>query len=307
MSVLPTIKDNSVDCVITSPPYFQMRDYHHQKQLGSEKTWQEYVSQLVRVFHEIKRVLKNTGTFWLNIGDKYSGSHNGQNGGDRKWIGRNPENKLITDRKGTSISVKNLMGLPWRVALSLQDDGWILRQDIIWHKPNAMPMGGANPDRFTSSHEYLFLFTKIPKGYTWNLEAMLEPCERDNVGKQNYCTYWPPIGGKKYPGNIENNTYSGGIREAKPMRRMRDVWSIPTQPYSGAHFACFPEALVKRCILTGSPKGGVIMDCFSGSGTTGKVALENDRSFIGIELNSDYVALSEKRIGCSTIEKIEVK
>ena len=322
--ILPTMPEKSVDCVITSPPYFQLRDYGSDKQIGAEKTWQEYVANLQSVFHEVKRVLKDNGTLWLNIGDKYSGSHNCAHGDDKKWVGRNPQNKLITDWSSCDIPERNLMGLPWRVAFALQSDGWVLRQDIIWHKPNAMPGGGSNPNKCTPSHEYLFLFTKIPKGYTWNLEAMLEPCAnqppkiRDNDkggkyaehqestyknGRHNrYCTYWPPIGGIKAPGNAPNKTYSDGIREAKPMRRKRDVWSIPTQPYSGAHFACFPEALCRPCIAAGSPAGGVVMDCFCGSGTVGKVSLELGRTFVGVELNPDYVTLAEQRINTAKVK-----
>ena len=290
--VLPTLPDESVDCIITSPPYFQLRDYGgYSQQIGNEETYQEYLSNLVSVFSECKRILKNDGTMWLNLGDKYEDS--------------------------------NLLMLPARLAISLQDSGWYVRNEIIWDKPNAMPNGGKNPLKLDCSHEIIYLMTKQSSGYYFNIDAVkvkstsVKPDNREcgyvralkygyNVkshgdkstgGRFNY-----NFGGKKYPDNIKNDRYSGNEYQPSEYRRLRDVWHINTQPYSGAHFACYPEELVRRCILAGCRESGVVMDCFSGSGTTGKVAYDLGRQYIGIELNPEYVELSKKRMG-NTMQK----
>ena len=224
LDILPTMEAGSVNCCVTSPPYFGLRDYGNDEQIGLEETPEAFVESLVNVFREVKRVLADDGTLWLNLGDSY---------GD-----------------------KNLIGIPWRVALALQADGWYLRQDIIWSKPNPMPESVT--DRCTKAHEYIFLLSKSPK-YFYDADAVREK------------------------GSHEDG------------RNKRSVWEVNTKPYSGAHFATFPPDLIKPCIMAGCPAGGTVLDPFGGSGTTGMVALELGRSAELIELNPSYVEIIEER------------
>lgn len=265
--VLPTLPANSVDCIVTSPPYFQMRDYEHPDQIGGEETYQAYLSSLIHVFSLCRRILKDTGTLWVNIGDKYLN--------------------------------QQLIGLPWLLALTLQQNGWILRQDIIWHKPNAIPAGGTAQNKCTPSHEHIFLLTKQPSGYFFNIEAIKEKATGKRGGGSVF-------GGKKYSEDM-NRKYESNPYHPTGYRCKRDVWSIPTQPYPGAHIAPFPEELPQTCILAGCPKEGVVLDPFCGSGTTGKVAYDLGRSFIGIELNPEYAKLAEQRVGTHIQSKLEVE
>lgn len=254
--VLKTLQPDSVDCIVTSPPYFQMRDYAHPDQIGGEDTCEEYLAQLLSVFSVAKDILKDSGTMWINIGDKY---HDCQ-----------------------------LVGIPWLFAFLMKANGWVLRQDIIWNKPNAMPAGGTARNKCTPSHEHIFLFTKHRTKYHFNLDAIKEK----STGKGKGSIF----GGNKYGEDIHGK-YTSNSYVPTGFRSKRDVWSIPTQHYSGAHFATFPEELPRTCILAGCPEGGVVLDPFCGSGTTGKVAYDLGRSFIGIELNPEYAMLAEQRIG----------
>jgi DNA modification methylase len=262
---LKTLADKSVQCVVTSPPYWGLRDYKNDNQIGLEKTFTEYVSNLTSIFNEVKRIIKDDGVLWLNLGDTYAS-----------------KDDLINGIKG-----KNLVGIPWRVAFALQEDGWYLRQDIIWAKPNPMPE--PVKDRCTKSHEHIFMFTKSPH-YYFDSEAIREPRVSSSNNHQ--------FGGKKY--NDPNNPIyasPGSIYKSDGKRNKRDVWFIPTQPFAGSHFAVMPEAIAEPCILSSSKENDVILDPFFGAGTIGVVSKRNNRNYIGIELNSDYVLIAENRIG----------
>lgn len=323
LEVLKTLPDESIDCCVTSPPYYGLRDYgtgawiggdpncpHYRttkrsdntstghkammdtghpvgdaiyktvcplcgairedRQIGLEETPEKYIEKLTEVFREVKRVLKNDGTLWLNIGDSYWGS------GSRGWDFTDrftDASKLQKGSKGTTdlhnlpklvgningYKNKDLIGIPWMLAFALRADGWYLRQDIIWHKPNPMPESVR--DRCTKSHEYIFLMSKSPH-YYFDSDAMQEKATSDNGdGKRN----------------------------------KRDVWSVVVKPVKEAHFATFPEELIAPCILAGSPVDGIVLDPFFGSGTTGRVAVKYSRHFIGIELNPEYIEISDKR------------
>ena len=302
---LKELEDKSVQCVVTSPPYWGLRDYgtaiweggkedcphfrtsHQSKntitgqkksvlyggiadsiyksvcklcgavrkdnQLGLEETYQEYIESIVNVFKEVKRVLKNDGVVWLNLGDSYS--------------------------------EKQLIGIPWRVAFALQDDGWYLRQDIIWAKPNPMPE--SVKDRCTIAHEYIFLLTKSPH-YYYNAESIKEPTI--NVGADN------TVGGNKYPGKYQNIGESKNYYKDTGSKNKRSVWNIATKVYSEAHFATFPPHIPEICIKASSKEGDIVLDMFAGAGTTGLVADRLGRNAILIELNKNYVKLIEDRL-----------
>lgn len=265
--ILPLQEDNSIDCVVTSPPYYGLRNYEVDGQIGMEETPDAYVSQMVKVFHEVKRVLRDDGTLWLNIGDSYA-------------------------RGGTpGCKPKDMIGIPWRVAFALQSDGWYLRQDIIWSKPNVMPESVT--DRCTKSHEYIFLLSKSPK-YYFDSASIAEPCITNDKSSPRGSA---GVIGSQNSGRRGDTKYSGKVYPTNYTRNKRDVWVIPTQPFSGAHFATYPEELVRTCILAGCHVGGTVLDPFSGSGTTGKVSFDLSRQYIGIELNPEYATASEKRIG----------
>lgn len=281
LDVLKTMSDQSVQCCVTSPPYWGLRDYGHDWQLGLEKTPEEYVGKMVEIFKEIGRVLKDDGTVWLNLGDSYCGSKGtSPSKGGRK-------NKQATN-KGSyrcgyaeGLKPKDIVGIPWRVAFALQADGWYLRQDIIWHKPNPMPE--SITDRCTKAHEYIFLLSKNKK-YYYDGEAIKEKavCGWDNRGSR-----------KDSRRGTECNSMSGATKEH---RNKRSIWTVTTKPYKEAHFAAYPPDLIKPCILAGCPEGGIVFDPFTGSGTTGEVCMKTNRNFVGIELNPEYVELAEKRI-----------
>lgn len=272
------------------------------------------------VFHEVKRVLRDDGTLWVNIGDSYSGSgKGGANYPDSVVASKQATNKgsliaplPVNTPAGTK--PKDLIGIPWMLAFALRSDGWYLRQDIIWQKPNPMPESVT--DRCTKSHEYIFLLSKSPH-YYFDAEAISEPTARSTIkrmsqdienqngssrqqGKTNgpMKAVPPRYGGKKYTDtpDVFNRTKSGEIYQLRPRRNKRDVWAVNTTPFKGAHFAVFPKKLIEPCILAGSPKNGVVLDCFSGAGTTGVVCARLGRTYIGIELNPEYVKLSEDRI-----------
>jgi len=289
--MLRTLEAGSVRTCITSPPYFGLRDYGHDGQIGLEQTPDDYVNELVEVFREVRRVLSDDGTLWLNLGDSYAGGGGGnynktgvsQAGGQHITNVRNRPEWL----ENAGVKPKDLMGIPWRVAFALQADGWYLRSDIIWHKPNPMPESVT--DRPTKSHEYLFLLTKSPR-YYYDHVAVREPSVTGSWDAM------PPIGGAKHVEGNENNTYSGNTPASDGLRNKRDVWTISTKPFKGAHFAVMPEALVEPCVLAGSAEGDTILDPFTGSGTVGVVALKHRRNFVGTELNPEYVEIAEQRL-----------
>lgn len=290
----------SVNCCVTSPPYFGLRDYGMDGQIGLEETPEAYAKRMVEVFREVKRVLTDDGTLWLNIGDSYART----GGSDRKpsptaAVGntrRSMEAMPSRNQKAPNgLKEKDLIGIPWMLAFSLRADGWLLRQDIIWHKPNPMPESVR--DRCTKAHEYVFLLSKGPR-YYFDAEAMKEPAVGGQSGKaatfkregskreqaipgQGYGTHRP---------DREDVAYNG------EMRNRRSVWSVATRPYKGAHFAVFPPDLIEPCILAGCPEGGTVLDPFGGSGTTAGVAVAHGRNAILCELNPEYAALVPERV-----------
>jgi DNA modification methylase len=291
--ILKSLPDNSVNCCVTSPPYFGLRDYGAEGQIGLEETPAEYVSNLLEVFKEVKRVLRPDGTLWLNLGDTYS--TDGKWGGGKTNAGKNYTSfagGYRSLKKETGLAGKQLLGIPWRVAFALQDDGWWLRSEIIWHKPNAMPESVT--DRPTKSHEQIFLLTKSPR-YYFDMDAIREPHERlwnasnggsISTGRHKDCG--GAMGGM--------DSHPKGYPLPNPLgRNKRTVWSVATQVYSGSHFATFPEKLIEPCILAGCPVGGTVLDPFGGSGTTGRVAAKHGRNAILIELNPDYGKLIDER------------
>lgn len=295
--VLKSINDCSVQCCVTSPPYFGLRDYGHDGQIGLECTPEAYVSQLVDVFREVKRVLKDDGTLWLNIGDSYASFRDGKATPDstrKNDTGTlvpkgSARNRMASTFSGTSIKHKDLIGVPWRLAFALQADGWWLRQDIIWHKPNPMPE--SVQDRCTKAHEYVFLLSKSAN-YYFDSKAIAEPVAESSVERLSQTTLKTQKGSNRVPGKTNGNMKAVGGTET---RNKRSVWTVNTQPYSEAHFATYPPALVQPCILAGSKAGDTILDPFGGSGTTGQVALELGRKAVLIELNPAYVEIAERR------------
>lgn len=284
IEVLKGIEDRSVNCCVTSPPYWGLRDYGVDGQLGLENTPNEYVDNLVRVFREIRRVLKHDGTLWLNLGDSYAGNCSQSSNNGRAGYG-NPREKIVS-RLFDGIKSKDLIGIPWRVAFALQADGWYLRQDIIWHKPNPMPESVT--DRCTKSHEYIFLLSKSQK-YYYNNESIKEQASPDTSVRDRDSTKLNNCPGRTKMGGLKVNNYE--------YRNKRDVWTIPTQPFSEAHFATFPKDLIRPCIRAGCPANGIVIDPFMGSGTTACVCIEENRNYLGIELNHKYIKIAENRIG----------
>ena len=298
LTILKTLPDECISCCITSPPYWGLRDYGVEGQLGLEKTPEEYVEKMVEVFREVKRVLKKEGVCWLNLGDSYATQHDtGTTDKAKGWTSATGigGRQLEHGRSGSGgLPSKNLVGIPWRVAFALQADGWYLRQDIIWAKPNPMPESVT--DRCTKSHEYVFLLSKSAKYYFDN-EAIKEGASGRIPGNKN-----PQKGvGEKF-----GETKDGLLKAQNQqwdLRNKRSVWTVNTKPYSGAHFATFPEKLIVPMIKAGCIGGGIVLDCFSGAGTTCMVAKKLNRKYIGIELNPKYIELSEKRIEteCGTL------
>jgi DNA modification methylase len=288
IEVLRTIPDESVQCCVTSPPYWGLRDYGHDGQIGLESTPEAYVGRMVEVFREVRRVLREDGTLWLNLGDSYAG--NATSGGQNKNDG-GPAFRVsaVPTKTGDNLKPKDLVGIPWRVALALQADGWYLRQDIIWHKPNPMPESVT--DRCTKAHEYVFLMAKSQR-YYYDAEAISEPAlTAGDIG--GFTPNAAIASGKKPSGNMIAERGKAYIRP--DTRNRRSVWTVCTKPYSGAHFAVMPPDLVKPCILAGCPEGGVVLDPFMGSGTVAAVAQDAGRRAIGIELNPEYCKLIAKR------------
>jgi DNA modification methylase len=266
---------------ITSPPYYGLRDYGHEGQIGLEETPEEYIKAMVEVFQCVWDVLKDDGTLWLNIGDSYAGNNSQASNNGRAGFGNARER--VVNRTGEGLKTKDLIGIPWMLAFALRAEGWYLRQDIIWHKPNPMPE--SVQDRCTKAHEYIFLMSKSQK-YYYDIDALKEPVE--NMGKP-----------RKFRDGDASATLrndEGRMYIPREDRNKRSVWTVPVKPYAGAHFAVFPSDLIEPCILAGAPAGGVVLDPFMGSGTTAQVAQTLGRQYLGCELNENYKTLQNKRI-----------
>lgn len=298
---------------MTSPPYWGLRDYGHDGQIGLEETPEAYVQKMVEVFREVRRVLRKDGTCWTNLGDSYA-ANRGYQVPDSKHVdvGNSKGMKAVD----FGLKPKDLVGIPWMVAFALRADGWWLRQDIIWHKPNPMPESVT--DRCTKSHEYIFLLSKSAK-YFYDAGAIKEPLKDASIRRliQNIEAQ---AGSDRVPGKTNGamkavckqydssqagggtiNNHSGyfkpdGTPLCSSLVNKKSVWTVTTKPFKGAHFATFPPKLIEPCILAGCPVGGTVLDPFFGSGTTGLVAYQYDRKFIGVELNEEYAAISKKRI-----------
>jgi DNA modification methylase len=321
--VLRTLDDASVQCCVTSPPYYGLRDYGHAGQIGLEQTPAEYVEQMVQVFREVRRVLANDGTLWLNLGDSYNNFRIGQVG--QGVHGGESRDKPTDKRRGVDgLKEKDLMGIPWRVAFALQADGWYLRQDIIWHKPNPMPESVR--DRCTKAHEYVFLLSKSER-YFYDADAVAEESTGQAAGNTKPHEH--------VPGLAAHNNRSGLTAYAQRQRSKRDsfkrdhskraevipgqtvgthradreegtwdtatrnkrnVWTIATQPFKEAHFATMAPELAETCVRAGCPEGGTVLDPFGGAGTTGLVADQLQRHAVLCELNPDYIAIARRRI-----------
>lgn len=301
-----------VQCCVTSPPYFGLRDYGHPGQIGLEKTPAEYVAALVEVFEGVRELLADDGVLWLNLGDSYAGGGGGNYSKSEKQTPHGEHITNVRNKPGwldaAGMKPKDLMGMPWRVAFALQAAGWYLRQDIIWHKPNPMPESVT--DRCTKAHEYLFLLTKSER-YFFDAEAIKEQAVKGAANSDFHTgkTAEHQLGRASTKPRKSNSTndsavpgateHSGLHREGTERepenRNRRSVWTVPTQPYSGAHFAVFPAALIEPCILAGSRPGDLVLDPFMGSGTTAQVAQQLGRQWIGCELNTEYAPLQQAR------------
>lgn len=390
LETLKQLKDKSINTCITSPPYWGLRDYGNDEQLGLEQTPSQYVENLVKVFREVKRVLRDDGTIWLNLGDSYAGNNSRASNNGRAGYG-NPREGVFT-KSGKGLKQKDLVGIPWRVALALQEDGWYLRQDIIWHKPNPMPE--SVKDRCTKAHEYIFLLSKSPKYYFDN-ESIKEDCvtkpTKKNVNKnhgkyktqENESAHRQGIHSKRgdklirertklpkqkdlveflksktsakllannsdipltkiehwfradeagfaYP-SIEDwkkirdyiddwsNDFASIDRSLthyelktdgvvqKNKKNKRSVWTVSTKSFKGAHFATFPIDLIEPCVLAGCPKGGIVLDPFAGSGTTGIVSVNNNRNACLLELSDEYIKIAKDRIKQQTTKDYVIK
>lgn len=319
-SALDFTDDKSIHCCVTSPPYFGLRDYKHAAQIGVEKTPELYVAELVQVFREVKRVLRDDGTFWLNLGDSYAN--------DAKWGGKSGGkhakalhgDDIGRAKKTTGLKAKDLIGIPWMVAFALRADGWYLRRDIIWHAPNKMPESVT--DRPTTKHEHIFLLSKNER-YYYDADAIAEPVsdamlaqieqgyegegkkDYEGNGVQNPSDVKTRIignarkradrfGGNKHNGDTTKHS-DGSIYTGRPTRNKGSVWTVNTKPCKEAHFATFPPKLIEPCILAGCPVGGTVIDPFGGSGTTGHVANALGRNAVLIELNPEYCEIARNR------------
>lgn len=296
LTTLRKFDDEVFDCCITSPPYYNLRNYKVEGQLGQEKTPEEFIYNLLEVLMEVYRVLKPHGTLWLNLGDSYANKQYG------------------------TVKHKDLVGVPWTMAFALRSSGWFLRQDIIWHKPNPMPE--SIKDRCTKAHEYLFLLSKNQK-YYYDYDAILEPSVNPKATAKRYESgfggkknvelletgqqHTRPIGNKKLhyknlqdkgqPVNSFHLSRLEGREYMSPVRNKRSVWTVTTKPFKEAHFATFPPDLIEPCVLAGCPEGGTILDPFNGAGTTGLVALKHNRNYLGIDLNPEYIEITRRRLG----------
>lgn len=329
LAMLRTLPAESVQTCVTSPPYYGLRDYGIDGQIGLEGTPQLFVERLVEVFREVRRVLKKDGTCWINLGDSYASDDKwGGCTGGKHAAGIHGSNGNGRQKKRTGLKSKDLIGIPWRVAFALQSDGWWLRQDIIWSKPNPMPESVT--DRCTKSHEYIFLITKSAR-YFYDADAIREPLQpktfttfgtqhrpqgndglglvkSDNWGstvsvrkpKMKVPSGWDTANGTHTTIHREGGEETTSYTEFNPDdiagANKRSVWTVATQAMPEAHFATFPEKLIEPCILAGSREGDTVLDPFNGAGTTGLVSLKHKRKYIGIELNPEYIAISERRL-----------
>lgn len=290
LSGMKQIPDGVIDCCVTSPPYFGLRDYGNAEQIGLEETPEKFVDSLVEVFTEVKRILKPDGTLWLNLGDSYAGG-GGWSGVPDDWegISASSKQKRFEHKKKNfeGIKPKDLIGIPWMVAFALRSCGWYLRMDIIWNKPNPMPESVT--DRPTKSHEYIFLMSKSQK-YSYDAEAIktkMECSEHDKRSRQ---------GRKRFPTELINGIRGNTPDKVYEFANKRSVWTVTTKPYAEAHFATFPEDLIVDCIKAGCPEGGIVLDPFMGAGTTALVARKLNRNYLGFELNPDYLKIANERI-----------
>lgn len=345
LELLRAMPDESVHTCITSPPYFGLRDYGMAGQIGLEQTPAEFISRLVEVFREVRRVLRDDGTLWVNMGDSYAsgtkgsggtgkstlGAASGGNGISESGILRSQQRQAMKARSvDCGLADKQLIGIPWRLAFALQDDGWYLRQDIIWHKPNPMPESVR--DRCTKAHEYLFLLSKSPR-YYFDREAIAEPLAPASVTRLAQAGWEEQQGSARVPGKTNGTMKAVGgsrskrnsfARETKASagthgqkaqhrpdrpdidysatRNKRSVWSVPTAGFKGAHFATFPLDLIRPCVLAGAPRGGLVLDPFGGAGTTGLVAMQEGRRSVLLELNPAYAAIADARLASAWIE-----
>ena len=298
---LRELPEESVHCCVTSPPYYALRDYGLDMQIGREDTPEQYIDRLTEVFRELRRVLRSDGTLWLNIADTYCGTGNkGYHADPKNPKGRNGQ-QIARNNRVSGCKQKDLIGIPWLLAFALRADGWYLRSDIIWQKENPMPE--SVKDRCARCYEHIFLFSKSKK-YFFDYKAISEPiapatAERLKRGMKGGNKYGKPVPGQPQPQSINRPREHGEIKDAdiNPLRNKRDVWKINTVPFKGGHYAAYPPKLVETCLLAGCPEGGIVLDPFMGSGTTGMVASQMGRHFIGIELNPAYTELAYKRIG----------
>lgn len=345
LEIMRRMPDGIAQTCVTSPPYFGLRDYGHEGQIGLEETPSAFVAKLVEVFREVRRVLRDDGTLWLNLGDSYAGSWGAQGRSGGNTDGKHSYNKSISANQikahpkkthhtgsialGSGVKPKDLYGIPWRVAFALQADGWYLRQDIIWHKPNPMPE--SVQDRCTKAHEYIFLLSKSPSYYC-DMGAIKEQAvsSDEDLARAKVLGRGEQSASAAYLGSPQRDKSGGfptraradsfrreGSKREEPIpgqavgthrpdrpesnydlntRNKRSVWTVATTPYKGAHFATFPTELIDPCVLAGAPAGGVVLDPFFGSGTTGQVAQNLGRAFIGCELNPAYEALQAERL-----------
>ena len=302
VSVLRTLGTASVQTCVTSPPYFGLRDYGVDGQIGLEETPSAYVDKLVQVFREVRRVLADDGTLWLNLGDSYASNTKGTGGPTPKQKS-NAGSFYETRKFNHGVKEKDLMGIPWQVAFALRADGWYLRSDIIWHKPNPMPESVR--DRPTKAHEYIFLLSKSPQ-YFYDADAVREPVSGATIERSKYRWQRTQNGGGSRESmngyDYKNQDFGDMHVNLGAGRNRRSVWTVTTKPYKGAHFATFPPDLIEPCILAGSRKGDTVLDPFNGSGTTGAVAIKHGRRYVGIELNPDYIELTNKRLGVVAME-----
>ena len=323
MDTVRRMPDGFLNCVVTSPPYFGLRDYGNDDQFGLEETPEAYVQNLIGLFREIHRALRDDGTLWLNLGDSYAaqgarGNNNGEGQSTMGWPGQRQETlnkaaKIKLPPVDHGLKPKDLIGIPWRVAFALQSDGWYLRQDIIWHKPNPMPESVT--DRCTKSHEYIFLLTKSAR-YYYDSGAVEEKSttfesrpggvvrnriyDYDSKENNNPEAYRKNINGNMSKDGVTRTTAGLNLKtqgeKTKETRNKRSVWTVATKPYSEAHFAVYPEKLIVPCIKAGCPEGGIVYDPFGGAGTTALVSHKLNRNWILSELNSDYVEIANKRL-----------
>lgn len=300
--VLKTLPDESVNCVVTSPPYFGLRDYGAEGQIGLEATPDAFVAEMVAVFREVRRVLRSDGTLWLNLGDSYAndGKWGGSSGG-KHVDALHGDSGIGRGKRATGLKPKDLIGIPWRVAFALQADGWWLRQDIIWSKPNPMPESVT--DRCTKAHEYLFLLTKAER-YRYDADAIAEEMAGASIARLSQPGLADQQGTDRVPG--KTNGRMKAVRNGDKCNK-RSVWTVATMPFKEAHFATFPPALIEPCIKAGCPEGGTALDPFGGAGTTGLVADRLGRNAILIELNPDYAAMAEQRLRADAVLMADVR